>query len=94
VLRVEACGICGTDVEQCDGVFGTEYLPIVPGHEPVGIIEEIAPRVSDLWAVKVGDRVGVEAQISCRFVTNALPASTYIANVKSMFTARIRPNEA
>ena len=42
LLRVEACGICGSDVEQYKGAMGTRGLPMIPGHEPLGIIEEIS----------------------------------------------------
>ena len=45
LLRVEACGMCGSDVEQYDGAFrqlGLRY-PVIPGHEPVGYIEEVSP---------------------------------------------------
>ena len=38
LLRVEACGICGSDVEQFEGVLPVP-LPVVPGHEPLGVIE-------------------------------------------------------
>ena len=44
LLRVEACGLCGSDVEQYRGGFvkkGMATYPVIPGHEPVGIIEEI-----------------------------------------------------
>src|ERR1043166_2093855 len=42
LMRVEACGICGSDVDQYDGKLnGLLSLPMIPGHEPVGIIEEI-----------------------------------------------------
>jgi threonine dehydrogenase-like Zn-dependent dehydrogenase len=72
VLRVEACGLCGTDVEQYDGVLGTGSFPMVPGHEPLGIIEEISPATAQLWGVAVGDRVGVESPIPCRFCDKCL----------------------
>ena len=50
LLRVEACGICGSDVEQYKGAMGTRGLPMIPGHEPLGIIEEIAPATAARWA--------------------------------------------
>ena len=40
LLRIEACGICGSDVEQWDGVLRTP-MPVIPGHEPLGVIERI-----------------------------------------------------
>lgn len=60
LLRVEACGICGSDYEQYEGVLPVR-LPVVPGHEPVGRIERIGPRLAERWGVKEGDRVAVEA---------------------------------
>jgi threonine dehydrogenase-like Zn-dependent dehydrogenase len=72
ILRVEACGLCGTDVEQYEGTLGTENLPMVPGHEPLGIIEEISPRTAELWGVQAGDRVGVEAHIPCHYCHHCL----------------------
>jgi threonine dehydrogenase-like Zn-dependent dehydrogenase len=66
LLRVEACGICGSDYEQFEGVLRTP-VPVIPGHEPVGVIEAIGDRAARRWGVDVGDRVAVENLISCRF---------------------------
>jgi threonine dehydrogenase-like Zn-dependent dehydrogenase len=66
LLRVEACGICGSDVEQYKGAMGTRGLPMIPGHEPLGIIEEIDPATAARWGVSAGDRVAVEILIPCR----------------------------
>ena len=46
LLRIEACGLCGTDHEMWSGEM-KKFLPLVPGHEAVGIIEEIGPRAAD-----------------------------------------------
>jgi threonine dehydrogenase-like Zn-dependent dehydrogenase len=64
ILRIEACGICGSDVEQYTGTIPVP-LPVVPGHEPLGIIAEIGDRAAKRWKVDVGDRVAVEAPIPC-----------------------------
>jgi threonine dehydrogenase-like Zn-dependent dehydrogenase len=66
VLRVEACGICGSDVEQYKGAMGTRGLPMIPGHEPLGVIEEISDETAARWGVQAGDRVAVEILIPCR----------------------------
>ncbi len=66
LLRVEACGICGSDVEQYKGHLGQRGLPMVPGHEPLGIIEEVGERAARRWGVSAGDRVAVEILIPCR----------------------------
>lgn len=65
VLRVEACGLCGTDHEQFTGAL-PGGLPFVPGHETVGTIEEIGGLASERFGVSVGDRVAVEVFQSCR----------------------------
>ncbi len=66
LLRVEACGICGSDVEQYKGHLGQRGLPMVPGHEPLGIIEEVGERAAGRWGVSPGDRVSLEILIPCR----------------------------
>lgn len=67
-LRVEACGLCGTDVEQFDGSFtgsGWPPGPMIPGHEVVGVIDTISDATAARWGVSVGDRVAVEPNIPC-----------------------------
>jgi alcohol dehydrogenase len=65
LLRVEACGLCGTDHEQYSGeLFGG--FAFIPGHESVGIIESIGERAAQRWGVAAGDRVAVEVFQSCR----------------------------
>jgi threonine dehydrogenase-like Zn-dependent dehydrogenase len=67
ILRVEACGLCGTDYEQWQGHlrdFGGG-MPIIPGHEVLGHIEAIGPEAATHWKVKEGDRVAIEPVIPC-----------------------------
>jgi threonine dehydrogenase-like Zn-dependent dehydrogenase len=67
LLRLEACGICGSDVESFRGhLFRQGLYPFVPGHEPLGVIEEIGERAAQRWGVGVGDRVAVEIMRPCR----------------------------
>ncbi len=63
LIRVTACGICGTDVEQYAGKF--QNYPVIPGHEPVGIIERIGDKAARKWGVDVGDMVAIEPMIAC-----------------------------
>jgi alcohol dehydrogenase len=65
LLRVEACGLCGTDHEQYTGALTTGG-PFVPGHEIVGTIEAAGDRAAERWGARVGDRVAVEPFQSCR----------------------------
>jgi alcohol dehydrogenase len=64
LLRVEACGLCGTDHEQYAGVIRAGFA-FVPGHEVVGVVEAIGRDAASRWAVAVGDRVAVEVFQSC-----------------------------
>jgi propanol-preferring alcohol dehydrogenase len=56
VVRVEACGVCRTDLHIVDGELPNIHLPIVPGHEIVGIVDQVGPGVS---TSRVGERVGI-----------------------------------
>src|SRR5215469_13877627 len=56
LLRVCACGVCRTDLHVVDGELTHPKLPLVPGHEIVGVVEKIGPGVS---GVAVGARMGV-----------------------------------
>jgi alcohol dehydrogenase len=75
LLRVDACGLCGTDHEQYTGHLPTGYA-FVPGHETVGVIERIGDTASRRWGVAPGDRVAVEVFQSCR-ACNACRAGAY-----------------
>ena len=65
LLRVEACGLCGTDHEQYTGeLFGG--FAFVPGHESVGVVEALGARAAERWGVEEGDRVALAVFQSCR----------------------------
>lgn len=55
-VRVEACGVCRTDLHVMDGELASPVLPLVPGHEVVGRIDALGSGVAGL---RDGDRVGV-----------------------------------
>jgi propanol-preferring alcohol dehydrogenase len=56
LLKVLACGICHTELDEIEGRTPPPHLPIIPGHQVVGRIEAVGSKVS---TVKLGDRVGV-----------------------------------
>jgi threonine dehydrogenase-like Zn-dependent dehydrogenase len=85
LLRVEACGICGSDYEQFEGVLRTP-VPVIPGHEPVGVIEAIGDRAARRWGVDVGDRVAVENLISCRFCEACLAGSYTLCRTRRIYS--------
>ncbi|WP_213806536.1 galactitol-1-phosphate 5-dehydrogenase [Granulicella sp. dw_53] len=62
LIRVAACGICGSDVHGYDGSTGRRIPPIVMGHEAAGTVEAVGSEVS---AYKVGDRVTFDSTIYC-----------------------------
>jgi len=55
-IRVHACGVCRTDLHIVDGELPLPKTPLVPGHQIVGVVEEVGASVS---GVAPGDRVGV-----------------------------------
>ncbi len=68
LLRVRACGVCRTDLQLAVGDLPARRLPIVPGHQAVGVVEAVGPGVEG-W--HVGERAGVAwlgfACGQCRF---------------------------
>ena len=67
VLRVEAVGLCGSDLAQLHGGVGVpgETFPVVPGHEIVGRIEAITSEAKAAWGLDEGDRVCVDEILRC-----------------------------
>ena len=62
LLRVAACGICGSDVHGYDGSSGRRIPPIVMGHEAAGIVAAVGDGVSGL---SEGDRVTLDSTVYC-----------------------------
>jgi L-iditol 2-dehydrogenase len=62
LVRVAACGICGSDVHGYDGSSGRRIPPIVMGHEAAGTVVEVGNAVD---VARVGDRVTFDSTISC-----------------------------
>lgn len=56
LVRVEACGVCRTDLHVVDGELPEPKLPLVPGHQVVGEVAAVGERVELL---RLGDRVGI-----------------------------------
>jgi propanol-preferring alcohol dehydrogenase len=56
LVKVAACAVCRTDLHVVDGELPNPKLPLVPGHEIVGIIIE---KGKDVQRFKIGDRVGI-----------------------------------
>lgn len=64
VIDLEFCGLCHSDVHAGRGEWGNKRLPLVPGHEMVGLVRAVGGQVRDL---EIGSRVGVGCLVdSCR----------------------------
>jgi len=61
LVRVEACGLCGTDLHIYQGEFPARF-PLIAGHEFAGVVEETGPGVAHLRAE---DHVTVDPNITC-----------------------------
>jgi propanol-preferring alcohol dehydrogenase len=70
-LRVSVCGVCRTDLHLAEGDLAPAHPRVVPGHEVVGLIDQVGP---DCARLSVGDRVGVPWLAHtcgvCRFCTS------------------------
>jgi len=62
LVRVAACGICGSDVHGYDGSTGRRIPPIVMGHEAAGVIEEVGGEVRGFAK---GDRITFDSTVYC-----------------------------
>ena len=85
LLRIEACGICGTDCEQ----FATGMrlpMPHIPGHEPLGIIEKIGDAAARKWDLEVGDRVAVETLLACHICKRCLAGDYHLCPQRQVYS--------
>jgi alcohol dehydrogenase, propanol-preferring len=68
LIKVAACGVCHTELDEIEGRTAPPLFPIIPGHQIVGRVED---RGRDVTKLQVGDRVGVgwihSACGKCRF---------------------------
>lgn len=62
LIRVKACGICGSDVHGCTGKTGRRIPPLIMGHEAAGIIEKVGKNVQGF---EQGERVCFDSTVYC-----------------------------
>jgi uncharacterized zinc-type alcohol dehydrogenase-like protein len=61
LIQIEYAGICHSDIHTVNGDWGPQPFPVVPGHEIVGVVEEVG---SEVTRHRVGDRVGVGCMVN------------------------------
>ncbi|NHN90067.1 zinc-dependent alcohol dehydrogenase [Acetobacter conturbans] len=62
LVKVDRCGICGTDIHIFQGHYSSDRLPLIPGHEFVGTIHCMGEKVSGL---DMGQRVVADINVGC-----------------------------
>jgi D-arabinose 1-dehydrogenase-like Zn-dependent alcohol dehydrogenase len=92
LVRIDACGLCHTDIHAAHGDRPIKPpLPLIPGHEGVGIVEALGPGAGN--EVSVGDRVVISPADTAGTATRAgrrsarrrsTPATAWTAGTPSM----------
>ncbi|KIM37785.1 hypothetical protein M413DRAFT_30702 [Hebeloma cylindrosporum] len=86
-IKIEYCGVCGSDVHTVTGGWEGVMLPVIPGHEITGRVVRVGPKVTEF---KVGDRAGVGAQVCSCF--KCVPCNTdnenYCLKMVSTYNAK------
>jgi alcohol dehydrogenase, propanol-preferring len=85
LVRVDACGVCRTDLHVAEGDLPVHRRHVTPGHEVVGTVEALGPDISDASGWAAGDKVGVawlrgtcgECRFCQRGAENLCPDSRY-----------------
>lgn len=62
LVKVEACGVCGTDLKISGGKLSGPKVPMIMGHEPAGVVAAVGSSVGN---VRVGDHVAMALYITC-----------------------------
>ncbi|KAL2759545.1 hypothetical protein ACRALDRAFT_2030825 [Sodiomyces alcalophilus JCM 7366] len=62
LVKVRACGVCGTDLHIHEGEFIAKF-PLIPGHETVGVVAAVGPKVKGF---EIGDRVAADNSELCQ----------------------------
>src|SRR6266487_1095543 len=64
LVRIATCAVCRTDLHVVDGELPNPKLPLIPGHQIVGRVEEVGPEIPSTFDIRhssfaIGDRVGI-----------------------------------
>jgi alcohol dehydrogenase, propanol-preferring len=78
LVRIEAAGVCGTDLHILDGMIKPDPYPMILGHESAGVVEATGEGVS----LGVGDRVAVYNKLFCGHCEQCLKGRTNICDTE------------
>lgn len=99
IVKIHACAVCHTDIDELEGRFENLRLPVIPGHQIVGTVEEKGGKVNKF---KIGNRVGIgwinSACGTCYYCKNGMEnlCSSFVAtgrDVNGGYTEYISVNE-
>ena len=83
LLRIEATGVCGTDIAAYRAGASTFYeLPCVLGHELVGRVERVGDAAAQRWGIGPGDRIVVEEYLPCGTCRSCLDGAYQMCGVR------------
>ena len=82
LVRVAACGICGSDVHGYDGFSGRRIPPVVMGHEAAGTVTALGHGVSGF---SVGDRVTFDSTLYCGVCANCRRGDVNLCDHRQVF---------
>jgi threonine dehydrogenase-like Zn-dependent dehydrogenase len=89
LLRVESCGVGGSDPEL---YRRPEHAPVIMGHEIVGIIDEVGETAAARWGVKPGDRVALHEYLPCWNCRWCLQGDFRLCEVVDFFNVKDKLN--
>jgi L-iditol 2-dehydrogenase len=81
LVRVAACGICGSDVHGYDGTSGRRIPPLVMGHEASGVIAAVGSSVKNFAE---GDRVTFDSTVYCGACSNCLRGNVNLCDYRQV----------
>jgi uncharacterized zinc-type alcohol dehydrogenase-like protein len=91
LIKILYSGICHSDIHQARNEWGNAAYPMVPGHEIVGLVEDVGSAVKKF---KVGDKVGVGCMVnSCRKCPSCTHGDEQFCEVHTAFTYNSTEND-
>ncbi|MBX9697725.1 MAG: NAD(P)-dependent alcohol dehydrogenase [Alphaproteobacteria bacterium] len=91
LIKILYSGICHSDIHQARNEWGNAVYPMVPGHEIVGLVEDVGSAVNKF---KVGDKVGVGCMVnSCRKCSSCTHGDEQFCEVHTAFTYNSTEND-